>query len=264
MKSIHSPAFVITVSGSDASGCSGVQADNRALLAAGVSPLNVISALTLQTSDGVESMEIMDTELVRLHIHRLLNAFPVGVIKAGMLGNAEIVKVLAETLKVFPQVRLVLDPVIRATSGRPLLNGEGMECLKNELLPLTYLLTPNFLELAQLAGVEKIDSNASEKEVVKDLLSGGCQAILVKGGHRDERLARDRLYTENGPQDFASERIITDHTRGSGCALASLIAGALANGRGLVESVEFAKGLLDLSLKQGRSRVWPGKGPAFW
>tara|TARA_Y100000588_G_scaffold130416_1_gene142877 strand:+ start:7413 stop:8213 length:801 start_codon:yes stop_codon:yes gene_type:complete len=261
---IPAPNYVLTISGSDASGCSGVQTDNRAILSCGATPLNVISALTLQTSEGVESIEIVDAELVRLHVNRLLSAFPVGVIKVGMLGNASIVRVVAEALEYYPDVHLVLDPVVRATSRRPLLDAEGLEFLINELLPKSYLLTPNTEELAVLGQIDGIPSEIQEKLVVDQILSRGCRAVLVKGGHRKERTARDRLYFEDRIQDFSYQWIETENTRGSGCALASLIAGGLATGKNLLESVNSAKGAIDLALTEGKKRFWQGRGPAFF
>jgi len=260
---IPAPSFVLTVSGSDASGCSGIQADNRALLTSGATPLNVISALTLQTSETVESVEIVDAALVRLHLNRLLNTFPVGVIKAGMLCNSSIVRVLSDALDTSSDVRLVLDPVIRATSGRLLLDGGGQEMLEKELIPKAFLLTPNMEELAILGHVDAIDSEAKEKEVVDGIMSSGCQAVLVKGGHRSEFTARDRLYFEDGIKDYSSNWIDTQNTRGSGCALASLIAGGLATGESLLEAVNSAKKAMDLALEEGKKRFWKGRGPPF-
>ncbi|MCZ6671899.1 MAG: bifunctional hydroxymethylpyrimidine kinase/phosphomethylpyrimidine kinase [Verrucomicrobia bacterium] len=264
MGSAETPAFVVTISGSDASGGAGLQADNRAIHAMGAFPLNVITALTLQTGQGLQSIDYSPPELVRMHLVSLLNTYPVEVVKAGMLGNAAIVNVLAETLETYPEIRLVLDPVLRASSGRPLLDQEGVDSLLNALLKHTYLITPNLPELALLTGLEAVESWKQEEEAVKILLAKGCQAVLVKGGHRSGSTSIDRLFSKLGVKEFSTSRVKTEHTRGTGCALASLIAAGLAEGNGLEESVNEAKQTLFQSLQAQESNSWPGNGPAFF
>jgi len=261
--SADSPTFIVTVSGSDASGLAGMQADNRAIHTMGAFPLNVISALTLQTDRGVQSVDLTSAELVRMHLLGLLNDYPVTVIKAGMLGNAAIVRVVAETIKQYPGVRLVLDPILNASSGRPLLDMDGMKVLLKELLPQTYLLTPNIPELACLVGEEKVESVEAEALACGTLLAQGCSAVLVKGGHRPGISAMDRLYSADGPREFVSKRVETANTRGSGCSLASLIAAGLALGLDLEESIQSSKEKLGQSLAANSTKTWPGNGPAL-
>ncbi|MDA1067396.1 MAG: bifunctional hydroxymethylpyrimidine kinase/phosphomethylpyrimidine kinase [Verrucomicrobia bacterium] len=251
------------MSGSDASGAAGLQADNRAIHAAGAFPLNVVTALTLQTEHGVESIDLTPPELVRMHLIGLLNTYPVSIIKAGMLGNASIVNVLAETLEQYPSVLLVLDPVIQATSGRPLLNEEGVAALLKNVIPRTFLVTPNLSELEVLAGRKDILNDPFERVAANDLLKTGCSAVLVKGGHRPEGPCLDRLYLSNDLIEFSSNRVSTRNTRGTGCALASLIAGGLAKGLNLENSIMTSKQLLTSSLEALAEFEWPGSGPAF-
>ena len=263
MSSGGSNSFVITLSGSDASGAAGLQADNRAIHAAGAFPLNVVTALTLQTERGVESIDLTPPELVRMHLIGLLNTYPVGVIKVGMLGNASIVNVLAETLEQYPSVRLVLDPVTQATSGRPLLDEEGLAALLENVIPRTFLITPNLPELENLVGGKDISSDELEKTAANDLLEMGCSAVLVKGGHRPKGPCLDRLYMSDDLHEYNSSRVSTLNTRGTGCALASLIAGGLSNGLSLKDSITSSKRLLTSSLEAHAELDWPGKGPAF-
>jgi len=258
-----STSFVITVSGSDASGGAGLQADNRAIHATGSFPLNVVTALTLQSGRGVESIDLTPPELVRMHLIGLLNTYPVSVIKAGMLGCASIVNVLAEVLEQYPSVRLVLDPVLQATSGRPLLDGEGVAALLKNLIPRTFIISPNLSELDVLTGGTGISNDELEKTAASKLLEAGCLGVLVKGGHRPKGPCLDRLYVPDAVIEFSSDRISTVNTRGTGCALASLIAGGLANGLSLEDSITAGKNLLTSALKEQSESKWPGSGPAF-
>jgi hydroxymethylpyrimidine/phosphomethylpyrimidine kinase len=258
-----SRSYVVTVSGSDASGGAGLQADNRAILATGAFPLNVVTALSLQTDRGVESLDLVSADLVRMHLVGLLKAYPVSVLKVGMLGNAEIVQVLSEILEHYEDLKLVLDPVLSATSGRPLLDKKGLVLLKDRLLPRTFLLTPNVPELSTLSGCRDLSNEETELKAVSNLLESGCYAALVKGGHRCGNVCVDRLYWEEQTQEFSSPRLDTQNTRGTGCALASLIAGGLANGLELQAAIQNAKARLQESLTDRSREVWPGNGPGF-
>lgn len=258
------PAFVITLSGSDASGSAGLQADNRAIRALGAFPLNVVTALTLQTRGGVQSVEPTPPELVRMHLLGLLNNFSVDVIKAGMLGSASTVEVLDEILGQYPTIRLVLDPVVKSTGGRPLLDKRGVGLLFETVLPKTFLITPNLPELAQLTGRKSVDSDHDEADAVRQLLQTGCSAALVKGGHRSGDRVEDRLYVADQVTSFSAQRIITPNTRGTGCGLASLIAAGLAQKLGLEESINQAKIRLTESLDSHADEKWPDAGPSFY
>jgi hydroxymethylpyrimidine/phosphomethylpyrimidine kinase len=259
-KETQTAPYVVTLSGSDASGNAGLQADNRAIHAMGGFPLNVVTALTLQTESGVQSIDTTAPELIRMHLFGLLNSHPVKVIKAGMLGNAEIVGVVVEALRQYPSIKLVLDPVLQATSGRPLLDEGGINAMLTDLLPMTYLLTPNLPELARLTGLAEPFSNEMEQMAAEQLLQCNCKAVLVKGGHRTGDLATDRLYQTSGVSDYRVPRIETTNTRGSGCALASLIAACLAKGKSLEEAVSDSKAVLSASM---RRPAGIGNGTAF-
>lgn len=257
------PAFVLVMAGSDASGHAGIQADNRAVHAAGAFPLNVITALTLQTGKGVQSIDVTSTELVRMHLIALLNDYPVTVIKAGMLGTAGHVKVLLEILEQYPGLRLVLDPVLRASSGRPLLEEAGIELLREKLLGHAFLLTPNLPELARLTGLSEVANGEEERHAVRLLMSRGCRSVLVKGGHRKGGEVIDRLYRHEEVTEFTRGSVRTRNDRGTGCALASLIAAGLARGLDLKSACGLAKDRLTWSLETQAPVDWPGAGPAF-
>ncbi len=257
------PPFVLTVSGSDASGGSGLQADNRAILNRGGFPLNVVTALTLQTPTGVQSIDTCDPEQVRLHLSGLLKSYPVKSIKTGMLGNGGMVKVVTEVISQFRQIPLVVDPVMRSTSGCSLLDEDGIRELKNELLPICDLVTPNLTELTELTGRDSILSGSDESDAARQLLETGCGAVLVKGGHRKGDSVSDMLYSRDGKQEFPGQRVDTPNTRGTGCSLASAIAAGLAGGRDLQTAIERAKSMVQNSLELHKDDLWPGSGPAL-
>ena len=254
----------MTVSGSDASGGAGLQADNRAILSCGGFPLNVVTALTLQTPAGVQSIDFSDPDLVYRHLTGLLKAYPVQAIKTGMLGSGPIVKTLIETVSRYPEIPLVVDPVLRSTSGRPLLDEDGIQELKNGLLPKCDLLTPNLMELAELTGRDGILSGSEERAAARQLLETGCRAVLVKGGHREGDSVSDKLYSRDGEREFPGQRVDTPNTRGTGCSLASGIAAGLAAGRDLASAIYQAKSMVQNNLKLHKKVFWPGHGPAVY
>lgn len=254
----------MTVSGSDASGGAGLQADNRAILSCGGFPLNVVTALTLQFPAGVQSIDFSDPELVRRHLNGLLKAYPVQAIKTGMLGSGPIVKTLIETVSRYPEIPLVVDPVLRSTSGRPLLEEDGIQELKNGLLPKCDLVTPNLMELDELTGRDVVLSESEERAAARQLLETGCRAVLVKGGHRKGDSVSDTLYSKNGIHEFPGQRVDTPNTRGTGCSLASGIAAGLAAGRDLASAICQAKSMVQNNLKLHEEDVWPGHGPAVY
>lgn len=241
-----------------------MQADNRAILNCGGYPLNVVTALTLQTPAGVQSIDFSDPDLVFRHLNGLLKAYPVQAIKTGMLGSGPIVKTLIEMVSRYPEIPLVVDPVLRSTSGRPLLDEDGIHELKNGLLPKCDLLTPNLTELAELTDRDVVLSGSEERNAAQQLLETGCRAVLVKGGHREGDSVRDTLYSRDGEQEFPGRRIFTCNTRGTGCSLASGIAAGLAGGRDLASAIFQAKSMVQNNLQLHEEDVWPGNGPAVY
>ncbi len=241
-----------------------MQADNRAILSCGGFPLNVVTALTLQTPAGVQSIDFSQPDLVRKHLNGLLKAYPVQAIKTGMLGSGPIVKTLIEIVSRYPEIPLVVDPVLRSTSGRPLLDEAGIQELKNGLLPKCDLLTPNLTELAELTGRDVVLSGSEERSAAQELLETGCRAVLVKGGHREGDSVSDTLYSRDGEREFPGQRVATPNTRGTGCSLASGIAAGLAFGRDLASAIFQAKSMVQNNLQLHQEDVWPGHGPAVY
>jgi len=255
--------YVLTISGSDSSGGAGMQTDNRAILAGGAFPLNVLTAVTLQTASGVVAVKYLTGEFVAQQIRTLLQAYPVTAIKSGMLGNAVIARQVAEVLAEFPEIPYLLDPVLRTTSGHPLLDPDGATILRQRLMPRATLTTPNLDELAILANCAVPDDDA--------MLAAGWalaketgQPLLLKGGHRAGPYCRDwLLYPDRRRQIFSAKRVDSVNTRGTGCALSALIAAHLARGDQLEDAIAQAKRRLGTSLRAQAQRVWHGAGPAM-
>ena len=239
--------YVLTVSGSDSSGCSGMQADNRAIHAAGAMPLNVISASTLQTPEGLHALNLSDAAEVEQQINALLDAYSVRAVKIGMLGNGAIVEAVVRTLEVRAERPfVVLDPVVCSSSGSALLDASGLEVLNERLLPLVGLVNPNLNEMPLLRVPESV-------------------AVLLKGGHAEGVECIDRLTLPDGrDREFSAERVETVNTRGTGCALSAAIAAFIARGNNLPEACARAKHLLHAALEKNRDRVFTGNGPALY
>ena len=238
-------AYVLTVSGSDSSGCAGMQADNRVIHALGAMPLNVITANTLQTSAGVPDVRFTEPAVVEHQMRALLESYPVKAIKIGMLGNASLVEVVASVLADHADVFVVLDPVLLSSSGHALLDAEGIAALNAHLMPHVNLVTPNMDEQLHILPAEHT-------------------SVLIKGGHTEGDTCTDVLIKPDGSsREFSAPRIQTLNARGTGCALSAAIATNVAKGETLEDSVSGAKQLLQRSLENGRGKTYHGAGPSF-
>ena len=255
------PRYVLTISGSDSSGRAGMQTDNRAIHSTGGFPLNVVTAVTLQSPQGVEAVELMSADFVEAQLRSILKAYRVSAIKSGMLGNAAIVRRVATVLSEYPQIPYVLDPVLCSTSGTVLLDPAGVEVLRSLLMPRAMVTTPNLDEVAILSGI------ADDARTAATQLASACgQAILLKGGHATGTKSDDWLFYPDGRRDFyRDDRIETRNTRGTGCALSALIAAHLAwEPDELKDAIKSAKDQLSCALSEHRQEAWEGGGPSFY
>lgn len=257
------PKYVLSIAGSDSSGGAGMQADNRAIHACGAFPLNVLTAVTVQTPRGVEAVEVLSAEFVARQLRSLLEAYPVAAIKSGMLTTSGIVRAVGEVLALYPEIPYILDPVLCSTSGEPLLDTEGVALLREVLLPRATLITPNHDEFRILSGDEP-GGGESVRYAGTDFSRRLNVAVLVKGGHAEGDLCADCLCLPNGDSEvFSAARVATRNTRGTGCALSALIAAELALGGELRDAVARAKNRLTGSMAAHESQSWTGAGPAF-
>lgn len=225
----------LTIAGSDCGGNAGVQADLRAFHAYGLHGCTVFTALTAQNPFGVSAIHQVPADFVAAQLDAVLGVYDIAAAKTGMLGDVEVIKVVAEKLKAHPEIRLVVDPVMIATSGVKLVSEEAIEAAKEYLFPLATVITPNIPE-AEVLGLG--DAAAEEQR---------RYGILVKGGHAEGADAVDTLYlpstsTSPSPLTFTLPRIENPvSTHGTGCTMAAAITAELALGRDLVSAVEGAK-----------------------
>lgn len=232
---------VLVVAGSDSSGGAGVARDLETIAALGLRSSIAITAVTAQTHNSVSHIMPLQPDLVAAQMKAALRANPVKAVKIGMLGNAAIAEAVADVLSRHPHIPSVLDPVLAASSGSPLLPDAAIASVKNMLTPFCRLVTPNLPELAVLTGSSRA---CTEKEMLRQaeaLFSWGAQAVLVKGGHARKEHCDDYLILpDRSLLRFRAPRL-SGSARGTGCMLASAIAAHLARSTQLQESVQRAK-----------------------
>ena len=252
----------LTIAGSDPSGGAGIQQDLRVFQALGVAGLSAITAITVQNSQGVRSVHPVSADVLAAQIEAVMeDATDLRAVKIGMLGGAEQVRVVAHMIRRFRPPNVVLDPVLTSSGGVPLLDDAGRKALISELLPLCDLVTPNTPETAILSGLPRVTTDEQVFQAGRILLNAGGKAVLVKGGHRDSR-ANDYLFTATTPEpvEFYGQIVDTVDTHGTGCFLASAVAGYLALGDPLVLAVNRAKYLLENGL---RAPIIAGRGTGY-
>jgi hydroxymethylpyrimidine/phosphomethylpyrimidine kinase len=249
---------VLIVAGSDPGAGAGLQQDLKVATLLGTYGLTVVTALTIQNSLGVQAVHPVAPEVVDAQLDGVLSDFPVAAVKVGMLATAGIMHTVARRLKEFKPEYLVVDPVLAASSGAALLEPEGVEALKEKILPLTYLLTPNAPEAAQLAGME-VNTAQDLEEAARRIQKLGPQWVLATGGHLPGEPV-DVLTDGINAYHLRGPRLDAPHGHGSGCALATACAANLARGLALPETVSQARTLVAKALRWGLP-LGSGRGP---
>ncbi len=262
---------VLSIAGYDPSSGAGITADIKTAAALDCYAVTCITALTVQSTKGVFGVEAVRPELVRETLFRLAEDVKIAAVRIGMLGSGEIAAVVADFLKQFEPPNVVLDPVLRSTSGTALIDGPGVEVIRSRLLGLCDVATPNVEEAAELAGVTPEASWGSEsweavlpkiRELARRLHAMGSKAVVITGGHLPE--ANDYLSSSTDgnvfEQVFPGARLESTATHGTGCAFATALACGLAQGRGLPESVGLAKEFVRKAIA-GAYPVGAGQGP---
>ena len=250
---------VLTIAGSDSGGGAGIQADLKAMSANGVFGMSVITSVTAQNSKGVTAVHDLPVPIIEAQMEAIFSDYEVAAVKTGMLSTAEIVKTVASKLAQRQVETLVVDPVMVAKGGQPLLKPEAMATLKTNLIPLALVVTPNIYE-AELLADTKIRTVAEARQAAKAIHKLGCRYVLIKGGHLQERPGTDLLYDGRFFRMYAGEFINTPNTHGTGCTYASTIAANLAKGISLQEAIEAAKTFLTEAIRHGLS-IGHGHGP---
>ncbi|WP_448587187.1 bifunctional hydroxymethylpyrimidine kinase/phosphomethylpyrimidine kinase [Thermocrinis sp.] len=250
---------VLTIAGSDSGGGAGIQADLKTFTALGVYGMSAITSITVQNTVGVFGVMDLPPELVYEQIRVAVEDVGVDAVKTGMLSHSGIVEVVARAIKNFKLEKVVIDPVMRAKSGDPLLRASEEMAVKEFLIPLATIITPNIPEAEVLTGVE-IKSVEDMERACKILYSFGAGSVLLKGGHMEGNTLVDVFYDGLNFEHLVYERINTKNTHGTGCTLASEIASYIAKGFSLKESVlkarEYVQGAIKHSLSLGK-----GHGP---
>ena len=255
-------AIAVTIAGSDSSGGAGIQADLKTFSALGVYGASVIAALTAQNTKGVSAVLDVPPAFVTAQMDAVFSDLTVGAVKIGMLGNAAVVAAVAAGLAHHSHIPVVLDPVMVATSGERLLTPDAVEALREKLVPLALVVTPNLPEAAALVDAPQA---ATEDEMVRQaerLLASGAKAVLMKGGHGKGAQSADLLVTATATVRFAAARIATGNTHGTGCTLAAAIAAGLAKGEDLSAAVRAAKDYVTAAIAAAdHLGVGHGRGP---
>ena len=245
---------VLIVAGSDSGGGAGIQADIKAVTMLGGYAATAIAALTVQNTLGVTDVHPVPPAFVQAQMRAVLDDIGADAVKTGMLGDAAMVAAVADVLDAYPPIPLVVDPVMVAKGGARLLDEAAVGAVKAKLLPRATLVTPNTPELEALTG-RTVGSEAEAVAAGRALVAAGARAVLVKGGHLPGDEVADWLLTGDAEHRFASPRIATRHTHGTGCTLASAIACGLAKGLPLVEAVAAGRDYV-----QSAIRAAPGFG----
>ncbi|HUJ87913.1 MAG TPA: bifunctional hydroxymethylpyrimidine kinase/phosphomethylpyrimidine kinase [Burkholderiales bacterium] len=235
------PPIVLTFAASDPTGGAGLQADLLTLASMGCHPLSVVTALTVQDTRGVEGVLAIDPEWVADQARRLLEDMPVSAFKLGVLGSTENVTAVAEIVSDYPDVPLILDPVLASGRGDALATDEVVEALRELLVPQASIVTPNSIEARRLAEEDDDAQEPGADECARRLLALGCEFVLVTGTHDATVDVINRLYGERGVLREDRWQRLPGSYHGSGCTLASAIAAALANGLEMAEAVREAQ-----------------------
>jgi hydroxymethylpyrimidine/phosphomethylpyrimidine kinase len=252
------PPIVLSFAATDSSGGAGIQADILTLASMGCHPLSVITAITVQDTAGVDDVLALDPEWVTDQARAVLEDMPVHVFKMGMLGSVEIITAIAEVISDYPNIPLVLDPVLASGRGDELASDDMVMAMRELLLPQVTIITPNSLEARRLAQDDEDEIYMPDlNQCAERLLQMGCEYVLITGTHENTFQVVNNLYGTAGVVRTDSWRRLEGSYHGSGCTLASAIAAAIANGLPVAEGVYEAQEYTWQSLKAG---FRPGMG----
>lgn len=257
------PPIVLTIAGSDSGGGAGIQADIKAISATGSYACSVITAVTSQNTLGVSAIHPIPVEHIESQLDAVFSDLNVVAVKVGMLADADIIAMVARKIRHYQPKYLVVDPVMVATSGDPLLAQSAIETLKQQLLPLADLITPNLPECAALTGRDIPHNESQMTETIDALKALGAKAVLLKGGHlKKTDKSSDLLIEQNSSEVLSAKRIETKNTHGTGCTLSSAIASYLAQGHRLHKAVYLGKQYISQAISHAdQLKVGQGHGP---
>ena len=243
--------WALTIAGSDPTGGAGLQADLKVFSVALIHGASVTTAITAQSPKGARATHPLPATWVSEQLEPVLTDLPIAAIKSGMLGDAQTIAVIAAHLAAHPNVPYVLDPVLVASSGLPLLDPDAIPTLRDTLLPRATILTPNRPEAATLLDTDQASIDTDPLGAAQALLSLGPQAVLLKGGHSSDDPIVDLWLDQNGVHvELTSPRIETTRTHGTGCTLSAALAAALAHGDTPLDAADRARTYMTEVLKR--------------
>jgi hydroxymethylpyrimidine/phosphomethylpyrimidine kinase len=262
--------IAVTIAGSDSGGGAGIQADLKTFSALGVYGACVITALTAQNTKGVAAIHDVPAEFVAAQIDAVFSDLAVGAVKIGMVSQRGVIEAIGAGLERWRQTKVVLDPVMIATSGDKLLAPDAIDVLQRVLFPCAVVITPNLPEAAALLDAPIARDEIEMRTQAERLLALGARAVLIKGGHGSGAESVDLLIEPAAFTRLAADRIATRNTHGTGCTLSSAIAAGLAKGLALREAAGAAKAYVTAALAAAeRIEIGSGHGPvhhfhAWW
>jgi hydroxymethylpyrimidine kinase/phosphomethylpyrimidine kinase len=258
------PPLVLSIAGSDPSGGAGIQADLKTMSALGCYGMAVITALTAQNTRAVTGVHEVPADFVAQQIDAIFADITPDAVKTGMLANAAIIEVVAAKAQEHGFRNLVVDTVMVAKSGDRLLREDAVAAMREKLLPLAHVLTPNLPEAEDLLGGE-LTTDDTVREGARELHAMGAANVVMKGGHRDGDTVVDLLFDGERFHEFSGPRVQTTSTHGTGCTFASAIASHLARGETVVDAVMKARAYLQMAIERAYP-VGGGHGPVnhFW
>jgi hydroxymethylpyrimidine/phosphomethylpyrimidine kinase len=248
----------LTIAGSDSGGGAGIQADLKTFAALGVYGMSAIAALTAQNTVGVRGIVELDPAFVSLQIRAVVEDIGVDAVKTGMLSNAAIISQVAKDLRELGLPKVVVDPVMIAKGGDPLLRTDAIKTMADELFPLAMVVTPNLHEVAALTGLE-VQTLEDMKAAARAIKALGPRYVVIKGGHLTGT-PLDLLFDGSNFRTYSNLRHDTPHTHGTGCTFASAITAGLARGLSVEKAVARAKVYISTAIRHGIS-LGKGHGP---
>ena len=263
--SFKAPPAVLTFAATDPSGGAGIQADILTLSSMGCHPLSVITAITVQNTSGVEAISAVDADLVADQARAILEDIPVAAFKIGVLGSAENVAAVAEIVSDYPEIPLILDPVLASARGDEFANEDTLSAIRELLIPQCTVITPNTPELRRLALEDDEESIALEKLAMR-LIELGCEYVLVTGTHEATSDVINTVYFEKGIVRSDTWQRLPGSYHGSGCTLASALAATIARGLDIAEAAreaqEYTWQTLKFGFRPGMGQLLPDR--MFW
>lgn len=253
---------VLSIAGSDSGGGAGIQADLKTFAALGCYGMTAITALTAQNTRGVRAIHGVPPQMLRDQIDAVIEDIGADAVKIGMLHAPDIVQTVAEAIDRHAMVKVVLDPVMVATSGAVLIDNPAIAVLVRDLFPRALVVTPNLDEASLLVG-RPLATEQDMQVAAQELLAKGARAVLLKGGHLPGDVVSDLLATQSGELHWMrGPRILSPNTHGTGCTLSSAIAAHLALGQSLLEAVQASHAYVRAAMEAGaRVRTGTGSGP---